>query len=297
MGGFMNIRFTLTAVLDDRSWGFSELLGSRRFDEMTRHEIERMIQSDLYSAVDKGTWNIEPFGEDDETCARSREAGQLNIRYKALLEGKLTSRERIMNAAIEVFAEKGRIGAHMETIAEKAGINKAMVYYSFRSKDALYLEVLKKVFADITVEMDALIDRNESMSLPHSDKLIGYIDIMFSAFKQHTCFRRILSDALINGTPELAQTINETTAAKGGNKALRGLEEIIRSGGTGELRAEVDPGQLGMSIYGMVLIFYLSRPLGNLFEIDIHDESVFLEMRRKSIIDLILNGVLVRGSA
>ena len=209
----------------------------------------------------------------------------------------MTSREKIIKAAIEIFAEKGRIGAHMETIAAKAVINKAMIYYIFHGKDELYLEVLRKVLTDITAEMDAQIDGNRSMSPANTERLVAYIDMMFSVFAKHADFRRILSDALINGTEELARIIQEINAAPGGNKAFLCLEEILRSGIMDGVRENVDPGQLGMSIYGMVLIFYLSRPLGNLFNVDIQDESVFLEKRRQSIIDLILNGVLVRETA
>ena len=206
----------------------------------------------------------------------------------------MTSRERIINAAIEVFAERGRIGAHMETIAAKAVINKAMIYYIFHGKDELYLEVLRKVLTDITAEMDEQIDGNRSMSPANTERLVAYIDMMFSSFAKHPDFRRILSDALINGTQELAQTIQEINDAHGGNRALRELEEILRSERAGGLRTDVDPGQLGMSIYGMVLIFYMSRPLSEVLGIRVENESEFLEQRKKSIIDLILNGVLAR---
>ena len=72
---------------------------------------------------------------------------------------------------------------------------------------------------------------------------------------------------------------------------LSELESIISKSGV--VRKGTDPRQLGMSIIGMVLIFYLSRPLGNIFGVDDRDEAFFLERRKKSIIDLILNGVLV----
>ena len=57
----------------------------------------------------------------------------------------MKSRDRIINAAIPVFASKGSHGAHMEEIANTAHINKAMIYYIFHSKDDLYFEVLKHI--------------------------------------------------------------------------------------------------------------------------------------------------------
>ena len=78
----MNIRFTLTAVLDDRLWGFSELLGSRNFNETTRREIEELILADIYSVVDGGAWSIEPCEEFREGDIRSYMAAVSSKRFK-----------------------------------------------------------------------------------------------------------------------------------------------------------------------------------------------------------------------
>ena len=59
---------------------------------------------------------------------------------------KLTSdtEQKILQAATEIFLEKGHDGARMQVIADKAGINKALLHYYFRSKDKLFRTVFKK---------------------------------------------------------------------------------------------------------------------------------------------------------
>ncbi|MEO6487110.1 MAG: TetR/AcrR family transcriptional regulator [Thermoanaerobaculia bacterium] len=52
------------------------------------------------------------------------------------------TRERILAAAAGVFAAHGFAGARIDDIAEKAGINKAMLYYHVGDKDKLYAAVL-----------------------------------------------------------------------------------------------------------------------------------------------------------
>lgn len=52
------------------------------------------------------------------------------------------ARERILAAASEVFATHGFAGARIDDIADKAGINKAMLYYHVGDKDGLYAAVL-----------------------------------------------------------------------------------------------------------------------------------------------------------
>ena len=50
----------------------------------------------------------------------------------------LTTEQKILEAAKQVFIEKGLDGARMQDIADKAGFNKALVHYYFRSKDKLF---------------------------------------------------------------------------------------------------------------------------------------------------------------
>ncbi|MDF1550160.1 MAG: TetR/AcrR family transcriptional regulator [Bacteroidales bacterium] len=49
----------------------------------------------------------------------------------------------IMNAAIEVFAEKSFQGASVSMIAQKAGISKGLLYNYFKSKEELLKEIIK----------------------------------------------------------------------------------------------------------------------------------------------------------
>jgi TetR/AcrR family transcriptional regulator len=57
---------------------------------------------------------------------------------------KLTE-ERIFEAATNVFEEKGMDGSRMQDIANKAGINKALLHYYFRTKDKLFDAVFQKL--------------------------------------------------------------------------------------------------------------------------------------------------------
>ena len=60
-----------------------------------------------------------------------------------------TSREALLAAATHEFALHGFAGASVDTIARRARVNKAMIYYHFKSKQRLYLEILRGVFSSI----------------------------------------------------------------------------------------------------------------------------------------------------
>ena len=55
------------------------------------------------------------------------------------------TRARILEAAVREFGENGLAGARTEQIAEAAGVNKALLYYYFEGKDALYAAALEMV--------------------------------------------------------------------------------------------------------------------------------------------------------
>ncbi|HXT69229.1 MAG TPA: TetR/AcrR family transcriptional regulator [Vicinamibacterales bacterium] len=71
-------------------------------------------------------------------------------------EAATGTRELILAAAIQEFAGKGFDGAKVDRIAERAGVNKAMLYYHFHNKAALYLEILREQFSSVADAVEAV---------------------------------------------------------------------------------------------------------------------------------------------
>jgi AcrR family transcriptional regulator len=69
----------------------------------------------------------------------------------------LSSREKILDAASQAFAEGGFAGARVDEIANRAGVNKAMLYYHFGDKRTLYTEVLARNFGRIETALAAVL--------------------------------------------------------------------------------------------------------------------------------------------
>ena len=74
-------------------------------------------------------------------------------------------RALIMDAAIEVFAEKTFQGASVSMIAKKAGISKGLLYNYFESKEALLKEIVKsatnKVYQHFDPNHDGVLTKDE----------------------------------------------------------------------------------------------------------------------------------------
>lgn len=56
---------------------------------------------------------------------------------------KVQTRRRIMNAASELFAEKGYGGTSIDEIAEAAGVSKGTIFYNFKNKADLFEQLLR----------------------------------------------------------------------------------------------------------------------------------------------------------
>jgi len=68
---------------------------------------------------------------------------------KKTVKDRRNSRKLILDAAEEVFAEKGFDGARVDEIARRAGVNKALLYYYFPGKDAILGLLLGKLVEEI----------------------------------------------------------------------------------------------------------------------------------------------------
>jgi AcrR family transcriptional regulator len=73
------------------------------------------------------------------------------------------TQEKIFEAATEVFEEKGLTGARMQNIADKAGINKALLHYYFRTKDHLFEAVFTKLAKKVFSRLNPIFKENLSL--------------------------------------------------------------------------------------------------------------------------------------
>ncbi len=83
------------------------------------------------------------------------------------------TRDRILDAAEQAFADHGLAGARVAAIAEAADANKAMLYYYFGSKDGLYTAVLERVVDSIVTMADAALVASDA---PPEQRLLAFIE-------------------------------------------------------------------------------------------------------------------------
>jgi AcrR family transcriptional regulator len=62
-------------------------------------------------------------------------------------ESQLQTRERLLDAALQVFSRRGYSAASVDEIAAEAGFSKGAVYSNFSSKEDLFLALIDRRFA------------------------------------------------------------------------------------------------------------------------------------------------------
>ncbi|HXZ78938.1 MAG TPA: TetR/AcrR family transcriptional regulator [Terriglobales bacterium] len=85
------------------------------------------------------------------------------------------TRAAILKAAIREFSEHGVAGARTDEIARAAGVNKALLYYYFHDKEALYGAVLDSVFSGLVTRVLPILESD----LPPGDKIMRYVGAYF----------------------------------------------------------------------------------------------------------------------
>ncbi|MEJ7928897.1 TetR/AcrR family transcriptional regulator [Ramlibacter sp. AN1015] len=162
------------------------------------------------------------------------------------------SQSTILAAARDEFAEFGLAGARMDRIAERAGLNKRLIYYYFEDKESLFGAVLEQAYQDIRSAEHAL----HLLELQPGEALRRLVEFTWNYYLAHPEFLTLLNSANLHRARHLQQSeraraLNSPLIDLLGQILERGRKEGIFRGG-------VDPLQLYVTIAGMAY-FYLSN--------------------------------------
>lgn len=135
-------------------------------------------------------------------------------------EDGIKTRQRLLDAASEVFAEKGYRNAKVAEICRRAGANVASVNYYFRDKASLYTETWRHAFLQYEEpDLSHLADR------PPTERLRGFIETTVRAYTQKGVegqFNRLYLMELVNPTELLHEAWRDMIASR-----RRDLQEIL----------------------------------------------------------------------
>ena len=206
---------------------------------------------------------------------------------------------RILASARREFIAKGRDGARMQVIAQKAGVNKALLHYYYRSKEKLYEKVLEETLATLwgrlQIEFRALAENQANG--PGVEGIVHafvstYIRIL-SANKDFPLF--VFREISEGGTSfpivlqELLKNFRDVPIT-----LMKALEAETKAG----LIKPVHHIHFMMNMMGMTVITFLAMPmlqrLGPALGLKLELNDTFYQARIQSITDTLLNGIRIQ---
>lgn len=155
------------------------------------------------------------------------------------------TRQRILAAAIEEFAERGSSGARVDSIARRADINERMLYYYFGNKDQLYLAVLEEVYgefnrAEHALKLDLLSPLDAVAELAH---------FVWDYYADHPELIQLINNENLHEAKSMRQS---TEIRQQVSPIVELLAQTLKRGqASGEIRQGVDPVDLYVTISAM----------------------------------------------
>jgi len=160
----------------------------------------------------------------------------------------VATREALLAAGSELFAERGYDGVPVAAIAHKAGVNKAMISYHFGGKRQLYLAIVSATFTEIVAGMESLAE--SSRPAPEVlRELIATVGEMASRRYPHFC--SMMLREVVAGGKNLDPELIDKPA-----RVLGAVQRIVERGvREGDLRP-VDPLLTHLSLVGSLVFFF-----------------------------------------
>lgn len=162
------------------------------------------------------------------------------------------SREDILKAAELEFSEKGLYGTRVDIIAEKAGINKRMIYEYFGSKEELYKAVLVMVYGRLGQRETELL----SEKLSCVDNIKQIIILYFNFLHENPSYVNLLLWENLNK----GQYIKDIDFSDIRYPAFDLLRQVINKGKEeGIFNEEVDTEQVILSLLTYTFSYFSNR--------------------------------------
>lgn len=197
--------------------------------------------------------------------------------------GEINS-ERILDAALRVFAHHGFSGARIDEIAEAADMSKPNLLYYFRSKEALYRAVLTR-----TLELWLKPLRELDPDSEPRDALGHYIRRKLCYSRSHPEGSRLFAIEIMQGAPHLAHALSGELKSLVETKC-RLIERWVSEG---KLH-RVDPHHLIFTIWATTQHYAdFASQIRTITGKDLEDDS-FFEGTARSIVQIVLDGLVPR---
>ena len=190
---------------------------------------------------------------------------------------------QILNAAKQIFQTKGMDGARMQEIADKAGINKALLHYYYRNKQLLFEAVFKNAFSLLAPQLSAVLNDDSSIE----NKIKNFTSNYVSFIIKHPYLPNFIIQEL-NRNPEFILKLKENKDFPNLEKFKIQLTKDVSDGIIKPISAE----QLFINILALNIFPFVAKPLIMAFT-NTNNKSYnrLMENRKTEVSNFIINSI------
>ncbi|HPQ70420.1 MAG TPA: TetR/AcrR family transcriptional regulator [bacterium] len=159
--------------------------------------------------------------------------------------------EKILKAAIKVFAKNGFHNSKISQIAKEAGVADGTIYLYFKNKDDILIKVFEERLEEIIAEFSEILDPIEDPE----QKLRVFIKMHMEVMEKNRALAEVVSVELRQSHKFMKEYVPRKFS-----EYLNIVSRIIREGkDKGVFRAELQPGVIKRALFGALdeLVIYL----------------------------------------
>ena len=166
------------------------------------------------------------------------------------------TRADILAAAIQEFATEGVAGARTDAIAKAASVNKALLYYYFSDKEALYAAVLEAVFSGLVSGLHGVLQSE----IEPGEKVLRYALTHFDYIATHREYARLVQHEMMRAQRGRSEHM-PAMVQRYFKPLMQDLTKVLIEGADrGDFR-RVDPIHFAVSMTGINVFYFISAPI------------------------------------
>jgi AcrR family transcriptional regulator len=146
------------------------------------------------------------------------------------------ARQRVLDAALELFAQHGISGTSLQMIADHIGVTKAAIYYQFHTKDEIVIALIEEPLEDLRTTLE-LAQAQPTKRKRQETLLVGFVDLVLDNRQ---------AAAVLQGDPKTPEFI-------AGSESLRTVAEQFNEIALGPEAAPADRVALSVLASGVLM--------------------------------------------
>jgi len=186
-----------------------------------------------------------------------------------------STEQKIFDAAHEVFMQKGMDGAKMQEIADRAGINKALLHYYYRSKEKLYEMVARAIIGRAVPVIREFLETD----YPLAEKIKRFVNFYIELIACNPYVPIFVISEMNKHPDRFTDTILPRELSKP-DVFLRQVEAEIAAG---HIRP-INPQHLLVNMVSLCIFPFVAKPMLRIvIGMNAQEMRIFLEERKEEV--------------